>query len=110
MELKTAQIDFRLCQKPLKVQTLTAAFAFSEHRGAMDLSTNTYQESNQGFSWLGVRTEPFDGWPDTGYIDFCFPDEAYGYYVVYLDGEITQDGEWLWFPVTRSARVSTYQD
>lgn len=109
MDFKIAQINFRPSQKPLQVQTLTTAFTFSEHRKAVDLSTNTYQESNQGFSWLGVRTEPFDGWLDTGYIDFCFPDEAYGDYTVYLGDDITQDGEWLWFPVTRTPGVGECQ-
>lgn len=109
MEFKTAQIDFRPGKEPLQVHTLTAAFAFSDRRGAQDLCTNTYQESNQGFSWLGVRSEPFDRWLDTSYIYFCFPDEAYGDYTVYPGDDITQDGEWLWFPVTRAAGVTTYQ-
>lgn len=109
MELKTAQIDFRPYQKPLQVRSLTAAFAFSEHCGALDLSNDTYRASSQGFSWLGVQTEPSDGWLDTSSIDFGFPDEKYGDYTVYLGDDITQNGEWVWFPVTRTPGISSDQ-
>ena len=109
MEFKTAQIDFRPGQEPLQGQALTAAFAFSDHRRALDLSTDTYRASSQGFSWLGVKTEPFEGWLDTSLIEFSFPDEAYGDYAVHPREPITQDGEWLWFPV-RPLVVTAYSD
>lgn len=109
MEFQTAKIDFRPIQEPLQVQTLTAAFAFSDHRRALDLSTDTYRASSQGLSWLGVKTEPFEGWLDTSLIDFCFPDDAHGVFVVYPTDSITQDGEWLWFPVTRTPGIISDQ-
>lgn len=99
MEFKTAQISFRPAERPTITREIKASFTFSQHRGALDKSTDTYQKSNQGFSWLGVKTEPFEGWLDTSLIEFCFPDEAHGDFVVYPVDSITQDGEWLWFPV-----------
>ncbi|MDY7532407.1 hypothetical protein RGV33_12090 [Pseudomonas sp. Bout1] len=107
MEFKTAQMSFRLEDRP--AQEAKASFTFSQHRGALDKSTYTYQKSNKGFSWLAVKTEPFEGWLDTSSIEFSFPDEAYGDYTVQPGESITQDGEWLWFPV-RPLVVTAYSD
>jgi len=106
MEFKTAQIDFGTPLEHNQEKVFTAAFAFSQHQGSLDMSIDTYHKSNQGFSWLGVKVDPFDGWLDTFFIRFCFPHEAYGDYTVYPGNRIIQDGEWLWFPVTRTPGVS----
>lgn len=107
MEFTTAQITFRPGERPTIKQEIKASFAFSQRRGALEKSTDTYQKSNQGFSWLGVKTEPFDDWLETSFIEFCFPDEAYGDFIVCPVDRITQEGEWLWFPVSKVNGIDT---
>jgi len=110
MEFKTAHISFGPREPLTLKKEMKASFAFSQHRGnfANGISS-TYQKSNQGFGWLAVKTEPFEGWLDTSLIEFSFPDEAYGDYTVHPGESITQDGEWLWFPV-RPLVVTAYSD
>lgn len=107
MEFKTAQISFRPGERPTIKREIKASFAFSQLCGALDKSTDTHQKSNQGFSWLGVKTEPFDDWLETSFIEFCFPDEAYGDFIVNPVDRVMQEGEWLWFPVSKVKGIET---
>ena len=110
MEFKTAEISFRSAQQPTLKKDLRTPFAFSQHRRSLDQSTESYQESTQGFSWLGVKTEPFDGWLDTALIEFCLPDESHGDYMVAPGDSIMQEGEWLWFKVSQCQGVEPFSE
>lgn len=108
MEFKTATISFRQLEPQATKQEIKASFAFSQYQGALNICTDTYQRSYPGYSWLGVKTEPFDDWLATVFIEFCFPDDAYGTFEVYPAGSIAQMGEWLWFPVSKVNGIETY--
>ena len=108
MEFKTANISFGPLEARAAKHEIKASFAFSQYQGALDISTETYQRFYPGYSWLGVKTELFDGWLATVFIEFCFPDDAYGYFEVYPGIRMTQEGDWLWFPVSKINGVETF--
>ena len=114
MEFKTAHISFRPLDTLAAKREIEASFAFSQHHGALDKSTETYQKNRLGYCWLGVKTEPFDGWLATSFIELRFPDRRYDDFIVYPVSSIIHEGEWLWFPVVLGSGLEplreTYQD
>lgn len=107
MEYKKAEIVVR--KETGQPKTLPeVAFTFNQNRPSLSQNIAAYKPGTDGHCWLGIETEPFEGWAQATVIDFSHPNDGHGVFSV--AGIPTQEGGWLWFPVLGTGPVTTYTD
>ena len=101
MEYKKAEIVAHThADNPVKLSNIPFVFTPGErsHYKGADGS----QSAIQGAGWLGLQTEPFEGWLGTYTIELSHPNGRNSDFVLEVTRTFhqpAQDEGWIWFPV-----------
>lgn len=109
MDFETADIDINQGSES-HVRLSSVPFHFNPGERSLYTGADGSGGVVQRAGWLGMKTEPFNGWFSAHTIsltgnrgsDFVFE-------VKRNFNTPLQDGDWLWFPVSRQ-RVEPYRD